>query len=854
MENIKQINTYMIQKRGSFIVDSKDFTNENKISSSVLLGALANLETWAYKLDDSLIKDLSNLTEETFLQKYYNPLVETLKYMKGDDVSHDHFVFQNFPDSCKEIPLEELSAMRFARYYTVIIDDLFGTDLTNRIMDGEKPEFVERERLDDRKLEMIKAASIDDFYSLVGNLIGSKSAMSELDKQIIDFAIHDKEIPNNKIIPNEIPYKETLALMLKYDMEENLGLNIQFASYKDFKRAISILSDQEPDSKSPKLKKFSNEEKRYLLCKLEMAAMKNPDIVKAQMYADRQFVFNLAKYWKIDRLYGGIRESLKEKIKGREPLKIEQIIKSIENKEKMVTAETIKGEAVKNKDVNMLLEELKKSPGELFRRLYFLLDNAKTSKEITKILDTAEKYANKVPNDILLTTRSEIKNSTNLNIIKTAFPHGNTRNAIQFENKRGLISQEIINRVDRICSNAIIARLSTKLDFTDKKIYLSEDMKKCPVPFAIKNESAGTRTLTKGTRLKVDGLDEKEQENKDEYLRMFVYKKIPSGGFVDLSVSFLDKDCNLIDQCSWTNLKTDNSGKPLAVHSGDGHDCQNGLTEFIDIDLKVLETYAKEKGIDYVAMQVYSWNGIPFNKMDKCFAGVMKCDDMIKDKIPEKQRYKLFDPKLVKSKMDLAGSEISCVPFLYNVNSREIVVADIAIPKSGFQKSIEYDKNKHKESLMKYAERCHISPVSVENMPTLESNHSIVANVTKNIIENHYPTLYDLYEMAIIAGGAGIENIVESKEKADISFDWEGTITPYDRDVITKEYMTVENENLERLTTDKELIEKLNEEKNSTYYDDMRVIIDNIQLIKENMNLIMGNQTKNTQEEEFDER
>ena len=34
----------------------------------------------------------------------------------------------------------------------------------------------------------------------------------------------------------------------------------------------------------------------------------------------------------------------------------------------------------------------------------------------------------------------------------------------------------------------------------------------------------------------------------------------------------------------------------------------------------------------------------------------------------------------------------------------------------------------------------------------------------------------------------------------------------------------------------------------------MRVIIDNIQLIKENMNLIMGNQTKNTQEEEFDER
>ena len=855
MENIKQINNYMIQKREAFIVDPKDFTiDENKVSPNVLLGALANLETWAYKVDDSLIKDLSNISEEVFINKYYNPLVDTLKHIKGDDVSHDHFVFQNFPDSCKEIPLEELSAMRFIRYYTVYVDDILGTNLTSKIMDGEKPEFIERDRLDDSKLETIKSATIEDFYGLIKNLIGSKSAMSELDKEIVDFAIHDKDIPNKEIIPNEIPYKETLALMLKYDIEEKLNLNIEFSSYKDFKRTLSILSNQDPASKNPKLRKFTTNEKRYLLEKLEKAALKNPDVVKSQMYADRQFVFNLAKYWKTERLYNEIKKSLNySKYKS---LLIKEIMNSIENKEKMITSETIKGESIKNRDSISLLNELKNSPGELFRRLYFLLDNAKNNKEIDEILKAAEKYSYKVPNDILLVTRAEIKNSGNLNIIKTAFPHGNTRKAMQYENKRGILSKDVIERVDKICQDAVIARLSTKLDFKDKKIYLSEDMKQCPIPFAIKNESNGTRTLTKGTKLKVDGLSEKDNEIKDEYLRMFVYKKIPQGGFVDLSVSFLDKDCYLVNQCSWTNLKTDNSGKPLAVHSGDGYDCQKGLTEFIDIDLKKLDEYSKEKGVEYIAMQVYSYNSIPFDKMEQCFAGVMKCDDMIKEKIPQNQRYKLFDPKLVKSKMDLTGSEISCVPLLYNVKTRELVVADIALENNTFdRKSIVIDSVKNNESLKKYAERCHISMKSVENMPTLESSHSVVANVTKNLINNHYPTLYDLYEMAIIAGGAGIGNIVESKEKADLSFDWEGTITPYDRDIITKDFMTVENENLERLSTDKELIQKLNDEKESGYYDDMKIIIENIKLIKENLNLMMPeSKEKSIETQDLDER
>lgn len=850
MKNINKINEYMLKKRSSIIPDTNDFCEEqNRVNPNVVFGALANLETWAYKVDLELVEDFLNMSENTFINKYYNPLIDTIKHLKGDDVSHDHFVFQNFPDSCKKIPLKELSEMRFARYYTVFIDKVFGTDLTSSVMDGKKPDYIDRPSLDNKNLTSIKKAKIEDFYELNKNLIGSKSAMSSLDKEIVAFSIHNKKIPNDKILPTEIPYKETLALMLKYDMEEKLGLNIEFASYKDFKRSLAILSDEDPSKKNIRLRKFSTEEKKYLLKKLETATKKNPDIVKNQMYADRRFVYHLNQYWKMSRYENIIPETKK-------------IFDMIQSKEKMITEETVKGEAIKNKNSKELLESLKKNPGELFRRLYFLLEHAKDENEIKEIIDTAERSAFQVQNNILLSVRSEVLSSNEPNFIKVAFPHGNTREAYPYENHRKPLDDSTIKRIDKICCDALISRLSTKHNFTDKKIYISEDMKRCPVPFGAKDESSSTRTLTKGTRFYVDGLkrekdiDEQilefDKKKKEDFLRLFVYKKIKHGGFVDLSASFLDKDCQLVEQCSWTNLKTDETRKPLAVHSGDGYDCRNGLSEFIDIDLSKLEKYSKTRGIEYVAMQVHSYNGIPFKDMDQCFAGVMKCDDMIKSKVPSNERYKIFDPKLVKDKIDLTGNEIVSIPFLYNVRTREIVVGDIALkhPYREIKDDLEGSvKDLSKEKLLEYAKRCNISEKAVIGLPTLESCHSVVAHAARNIINNNYPKLYDLYAMAAIGGGAKLENFVTSPKDADISFSWDGTITPYDRDIITKEFMTIEKECLEKAMIDQEKIEKMYENIETGYNMDMMTVLENPDVLKQVLNELKGQQKP-----ELDER
>jgi len=786
--NISKINNYMLQKKMSLVVDKRDYF-QDPVNPNIVFGAIANLESWNVTISKELIEELLKVSEKDFLNKYYNPLVETFKYMKGDDVSHNNFVFQNFPESCRDISSEKLSEMRFLRYYTVIFDEVFGTDTTSQIMDGEKPEYIARPAAKAAELEVIKKAIIDDFYILNQNLIGGKLALSTLDREIVDFAINEKDINNSLIIPEEIPYKETLALMFKYDMDKQLHLDLPLNSYIDFKRTLSVLSDQDPSDKKIKLRKFTDKEKIYLLKKLERAYNNKSQLVGDQMYKDRQFIYHLGQYWKMGR-YKSVCPN------------INSIVTKIQNNSYHVYTEARKKEeAVLSKDVIRLHDLLKNQPGEYFRRLYFMLNNAKNQEQIDIILDDAKPLASKVSNNILLSANKEIISAEHPEIVRTVFPHGNTRQAAQYESFKKPLNKKIIDRVDEICKTAMINRLSKKLDFSNEKIYISKDMKLCPVPFGVKDESGGGRTLTKGTYFDIEDQRKITLENiledkrKDNILRLFVYKEIPEGGgFVDLSVSFLDKNCELVDQCSWTNLKTSEDGYPLAVHSGDGHDCEKGLSEFIDIDLKTLDNYAKEKNVSYIAMQIHSWNSIPFKNMKRCFAGVMRTDDMIKEKIPTQSRYKIFDPKIVKSKIDLTGSEISCIPFIYDIKKNKCIVTDIALGKSGYYSAKKNNSTEITEKLLSYAQKYDIALPAIENYPTLESCSDLVSNITRNIVNNHYPNLYELYHLAAVAGGATKEHFTINEKDATISFSWNGTITPYDRDVITKTFMTLEKD------------------------------------------------------------
>ena len=67
----------------------------------------------------------------------------------------------------------------------------------------------------------------------------------------------------------------------------------------------------------------------------------------------------------------------------------------------------------------------------------------------------------------------------------------------------------------------------------------------------------------------------------------------------------------------------------------------------------------------------------------------------------------------------------------------------------------------------------------------LESNLSGVAATCYSVVNMHKPNLYDLINLHIKARGLRVEN----KEDADVIFDVNSGITPFDTEIFMSEYL-----------------------------------------------------------------
>lgn len=125
-----------------------------------------------------------------------------------------------------------------------------------------------------------------------------------------------------------------------------------------------------------------------------------------------------------------------------------------------------------------------------------------------------------------------------------------------------------------------------------------------------------------------------------ERLRFFLHWAQPPDVEVDLdlSVALFDESWTFAGLCAYTNLRF---GGTAAVHSGDLTSAPQplGASEFIDLDLPAL----RKRNVRYVVPTVFSYNDVPFEKLERGFAGFMKNPDG------------LFDPLAVEQRFDLAG-------------------------------------------------------------------------------------------------------------------------------------------------------------------------------------------------------
>lgn len=758
---MKKMNELMFTKRMGFIIPREE---EKKVTDEMMKAFIVSCAQLGYILSEELKEGFEKLSDENF-KKYSVELLDILKESKGADVDMSNFLFPDFPNQTRMTDLETLSELRFAGYIADILGFIVEDNHFRRFIDlGKYAKHRKRTplELDMEEMLTINLVSENDFYEVCQNLIGSRMALSKNDKKLLEEMIREKSLNIQNMIPSEIPFKETLAWLIELNQEFNFGLNIKFKSFLDVKRAYAALIHEDVTLKTNfKLKNLRNQDRKWLLSCMEENIDDYYESMLESAYKEKNFV---TLFW--NRIHPENYMKIAPKSVN--------LLKDIKDGKKFETVLSKVETALKNGYGIKATELLVNNPGEFIRRFAHIL-SISSVKEGREIMELMKDKISKVDTSVLLNAKVILDNY-NPEEIKVAFPKGNVKKAQLFQDKKRRIHPILVKEGSKMIEKALIEKLSEKEKLG--KVYIEEGIENFNIPFATRDESKGLRTIPRGSRMQIT-------ENTD-VLRFFVYKKIIGGGFVDLSISFLDEYFNLVEQCSWTHLKTEM--KNLAMHSGDGYNCEEGLSEFIDVDLNQLENY---ENIRYIALQILSWNQIPFNKMERCFAGVMSRKGMMTDKLKNGKNYsrltkeeqekidftgEVFEPSTVRYRVDLDSNNLVAMPLLYDTLTREIIYTDLPINR--FQK---------KETLIKTennSEGGNVIPV--QGSITVENIQSSISAACYAMVHLKKPNLKDLILLNLKARKG---SLVFDKEDADIIVSEDGTLTPFMRDIITRDWM-----------------------------------------------------------------
>jgi hypothetical protein len=153
-------------------------------------------------------------------------------------------------------------------------------------------------------------------------------------------------------------------------------------------------------------------------------------------------------------------------------------------------------------------------------------------------------------------------------------------------------------------------------------------------------------------------------------LRLFLHWEEPPGTRIDLdlSVALFDAAWRHVATCDDAHLIV---GDRAVVHSGDliAAPPPLGASEFVDIDLARLRAL----GARHAIMVVFSYDAVPFERLNHGFAGVM----------PQPADGTAFDPRSVAQRFDLHGWSAITVPLAIDLERRQVRWLDVHITGHG---------------------------------------------------------------------------------------------------------------------------------------------------------------------------
>lgn len=707
------MNEVLLRRKQKVVVEKG---NASEANNQYIATIMKNVEALGYTFSKELFETLQTLTKED-LQKFYLGLVPVLKTLVGADVVYKP-MYPGFPESVMEAEYTGL-------YINAIIHYWSGGTLY--------PYEEKNERLplfEETKVKVIGLGTVGDLQDIFNNLCQSKTSVSQTDKEDLEWIFKNMQVK----FPDEIPLKENVALVGKLYLEnypEADAKDIQkyFKTATDVLRLVTAMSDGDISlADNTKYRSFKRKERRILMELLQNCGAIEEDMSR---YKNRWLRIG-------ERLHPGEYSTTRFG-------KVTTAFNKLRNNIKIETFAGKVTEAAEAEDFKTALMFLKKRPGELARKLDYLL---RKMADKNFVINTFKDVADGVSTPVLLQVREHFKHRTGKLESRVFFPKGNLARCHCIENTLPDIDEKYCNAVVKICENALVGNYKSR-DFLGN-VYLSDEFKRYVIPFNQRSASKALKTIVRGSRLPFPG--------NTNVIRAFIWwtnMDKSSGNSneygvvdIDLSAAIFDENWNYMEHVSYTNLRSD---KYRACHSGDitngGPANGNGVSEFLDADIaSVIKCGAR-----YVVYQVYSYTRQKYSDMPHVMFGWMGREDI--------QSGEIYEPGTVRQKMDLASQSTVCIPVIFDCVNREVIWCDMSLSLNGC--------------------RCNYGGNNVE------SNLYGVTATCYSMVNMSKPNLYDLIDLHIRARGLR----VEKKEDADIIFDISSGITPYDTEIFMSEYI-----------------------------------------------------------------
>lgn len=590
------------------------------------------------------------------------------------------------------------------------------------------PVSARNERLplfDEGKVEILGLGSPEELDNIFINLVNSKTSLSQTDKDDIAWFFKNRSRVID-LLPESIPYKENAAYLCKlYEESGCCGPDLR---YRYLKTPTDIL--------------------RYI------TALSDGDISLAEntkfrnfKRSERRLILSLLE--RCRSLEPDMARNPERWIRVGEKLhpteqrmatlfpKSARVFDKLRN-EGLQTDNSIVDAAIRNEDWDSAIDRLVKKPGEYARKLDFLL---RESKNPQKVIKHFREISTNISTPVLLQVREHFIHRNDSHEYRVFFPKGSLAKSYNIPNKLPKIKTEYCEEIVDICEGALLTVYGERSEMG--KVYLTESFKGYVVPFSQRSASKALRTIVRGSRIPID--------EDAKAIRGFIWWTNFGKGTretrvdLDLSVTFFDEHWEHIEHVSYTNLR---SNKFKACHSGDitngGPENGDGAAEFLDININsVIRGNAR-----YAVFQVYDFTGLGFDKLTNAKFGWMERKDVNSGEI--------FEPKTVTQKMDLTAKTSSCIPVIFDTWKREFIWCDMA------------------------------GDVSYRHSSNVENSLSRVEATCYSMVNMQKPNLYDLLMLNIVARGG---EMVADKKDADIIFDIEDGITPYDTEVFMSEYL-----------------------------------------------------------------